>query len=50
MRAIQVKEYLSGPKDMTVVDVPDPISGPDRTRFSGRPLRQRLNERYLQSI
>lgn len=30
MRAIQVKQYLSGPQDMTVTDLPDPVPQPDQ--------------------
>ncbi|PNS21535.1 Quinone oxidoreductase-like protein 2 [Sphaceloma murrayae] len=30
MRGIQVKQYLKGPEDMTVVDLPDPIPKPDQ--------------------
>ncbi|KAL8703485.1 MAG: hypothetical protein Q9201_003328 [Fulgogasparrea decipioides] len=29
MRAIQVEEYVQGPEDLTVVDLPDPIPSPD---------------------
>ena len=29
MKAIQVKEYLSGPQDLTVTTLPDPIPKPD---------------------
>lgn len=30
MRAIQVKEYLSGPQDMIITTVPDPVPKPDQ--------------------
>ena len=30
MRAIQVEKYLSGPQDMTVSTLPDPVPQPDQ--------------------
>lgn len=30
MRGIQVKEYVSGPQDLKVIDLPDPVPNPDQ--------------------